>query len=223
MKITALSDTHGRHKQVELIGGDILIHAGDIEATCETSLTNFLEWFSRQDYKHKIFIGGNHDFYLQEQPRHSEEIVENYGVHYLNMEEVYIPCDKELDWVYSHKDEIPYNNDFLRIYGTPWSKEFNGWAFMKTIEELRNEYKAIPKGVDIIVTHAPPYHSELGIAPNGENVGVKGLPYAKFYICGHIHRGYGIKYDKKYDNTTINCAVLDENYRVNNQPINFEL
>ena len=30
MKITFISDTHTKHKQLDLPGGDILIHSGDI-------------------------------------------------------------------------------------------------------------------------------------------------------------------------------------------------
>jgi predicted phosphodiesterase len=30
MQITLISDTHGFHSQLQLVGGDLLIHAGDV-------------------------------------------------------------------------------------------------------------------------------------------------------------------------------------------------
>ena len=65
-KITFISDTHGKHHEItdDLSGGDILIHAGDImnSGRHKEEALSFLEWFNSLDnYKHKIFIAGNHD------------------------------------------------------------------------------------------------------------------------------------------------------------------
>ena len=62
MKIHCISDTHTRHREIELPGGDVLIHAGDIMSKFRPkSITEFLVWFSEQNYTTKIFIAGNHD------------------------------------------------------------------------------------------------------------------------------------------------------------------
>jgi predicted phosphodiesterase len=66
MKFIAISDTHGLHAQLRLPKGDVLLHAGDVcSRGTEKEVLNFLAWFSEQDYKYKIFIAGNHDFYLK--------------------------------------------------------------------------------------------------------------------------------------------------------------
>ena len=53
MRITFISDTHTKHKQCEmdLPGGDILIHSGDIMGSGYrwTELQDFLNWFSSLD------------------------------------------------------------------------------------------------------------------------------------------------------------------------------
>ena len=62
MKLHCISDTHTRHREIELPGGDVLIHAGDIMSRPDPSqLIEFLVWFDDQDYTTKIFIAGNHD------------------------------------------------------------------------------------------------------------------------------------------------------------------
>jgi predicted phosphodiesterase len=63
-RITGISDTHNKHNQLEgkLPGGDILIHAGDITSLGrKDEVKRFIKWFSKQEYKYKVFIAGNHD------------------------------------------------------------------------------------------------------------------------------------------------------------------
>lgn len=60
MKIVAMADTHGKHDQVDVPDGDVLIHAGDFThfgQRCES----FVGWYSRLPHKHKIIILGNHE------------------------------------------------------------------------------------------------------------------------------------------------------------------
>lgn len=66
--IIALSDTHGKHRQIVLPQGvDILIHCGD---ACtdgnKHELQDFFEWFTVQKATDKIFIAGNHDYFVDE-------------------------------------------------------------------------------------------------------------------------------------------------------------
>ena len=51
MRITHISDTHNKHKQLngKLLGGDILIHSGDISSLGRKhEIGEFLKWFSKQ-------------------------------------------------------------------------------------------------------------------------------------------------------------------------------
>ena len=113
MKITFISDTHTKHHQVtsQLPGGDLLIHAGDLmnSGHNKNEINYFCEWFESQDYKHKIFIAGNHDKMFEDHPLESNTIVNNYDVTYLQDDEDII--------------------DGIKIYGSPWQPEFYDWAF----------------------------------------------------------------------------------------------
>jgi predicted phosphodiesterase len=73
MKVTLISDTHTKHKQLngDLPGGDLLIHAGDFmnSGYDKTDATEFFDWFDKIDnYDDKIFIAGNHDRIMQNEP-----------------------------------------------------------------------------------------------------------------------------------------------------------
>ena len=69
-RITFISDTHTKHDKLNgfLPGGDILIHAGDLTSRGYiTEIENFMKWYDKiNNYDHKIFIAGNHDFGFQD-------------------------------------------------------------------------------------------------------------------------------------------------------------
>lgn len=69
MKLTAISDTHGRHRDVIINDGDIIIHAGDFLAKSNSDhLTDFCSWHAALDFRFKILISGNHDRYRLRKP-----------------------------------------------------------------------------------------------------------------------------------------------------------
>ena len=109
MKITFISDTHTKHHQVtsQLPGGDLLIHAGDLmnSGYNKKEINHFCEWFESQDYKHKIFIAGNHDKMFEDHPLESNTIVNNYDVTYLLKQK----------W-----SLIPTGTDILITHGPPY-------------------------------------------------------------------------------------------------------
>lgn len=60
MDIIHISDTHGIHK-IEIPKCDVLIHSGDIGSRTDIKeLKLFLDWFSKQPAKIKLFTAGNH-------------------------------------------------------------------------------------------------------------------------------------------------------------------
>jgi len=113
MEIVAISDTHNKHKQIDLIhfqGADVLIHAGDATGRGQKGeIKKFLEWYGSIPAKLRIFVPGNHDIGFEERPGYYTRIAKEYGVTVL--------IDKELVW------------EGVKFYGMPWTPQFCDWAF----------------------------------------------------------------------------------------------
>lgn len=46
--------------------GDLIIHAGDVsESGTNQECLEFIQWFSKHSFNHKVFIAGNHDFIFE--------------------------------------------------------------------------------------------------------------------------------------------------------------
>lgn len=124
MKIVAFSDCHWLYKKISRFPkGDILIFAGDWcgagESLYET--LHFVNWFEKLKYPHKIVIPGNHDIFCENNPFFCKELFRERGAVLLI-------------------DEMIEVNG-LKIYGTPWSPEFNNWAFMEKKKTLKRFLK----------------------------------------------------------------------------------
>ena len=62
IRIVLISDTHNRHRTMQMPEGDILIHAGDFTNNGkEKEIKEFDTWLASLDYQHKILVPGNHD------------------------------------------------------------------------------------------------------------------------------------------------------------------
>merc|ERR1712039_229254 len=58
------------------------------------------------------------------------------------------------DIVYLEDEEYCVHG--IRIYGSPWLPEFGYWAFnLPRGQPLADRWKAIPRGVDILLVHGP--------------------------------------------------------------------
>lgn len=86
MQIVAISDTHGKHLDLQpLPEGDVLIHAGDITRSgTKEQVVDFLQWFAEQKHIHKIFIAGNHDFFFEQADSDEISCIIPEGIIYLN-------------------------------------------------------------------------------------------------------------------------------------------
>lgn len=230
LEIHAVSDLHGN--MPSLPGGDILIIAGDLTARdTEKDWSDFEMWLFSQKYEEKIFIGGNHDNFLQSMPSH------NMGRYWRKIPYVTYLCDSEYEVAfYPNLSVIEEGQTFyrpkLKIWGSPWQPSFIGQnpkcaAFsLDTEDELAEKFKLIPDDVDILITHGPPY----GILDKCQmqNVGSKALTdkvttiRPMLHIFGHIH-DCGMQsindfdeYENK-DSHFLNCAFVDEDYEPRNQ------
>jgi len=218
MKITFISDTHNKHGLItkDLHGGDLLIHAGDISSMgYKHEIQSFCKWYNGLDnYTHKVFIAGNHDWGFQDHPEQTKEVVEFY---------------KNITYLQDQIDVIgETTEDMVKIWGSPWQPEFYNWAFNlpRNGESLKAKWDLIPTDTDILITHGPAWgyvDKVIGTqTPLGCELLVSKIKEIKpkIHVCGHIHSGYGYYFD---GNTHfINAAVLGENYNYTNEPMTVE-
>lgn len=207
MKFVAISDTHGQHHQLTLPSGDVLIHAGDIIMNgSAAAVLDFLDWFTRQGFKHKIFIAGNHDFYFEKSTAAEIAAIIPGNVVYLNDSGVTI-------------------ND-IYLWGSPISPWFFNWAFNRRRgDAIQAHWNLIPPHTNILITHGPAVDKSDSTI-SGRHVGCSNLAdrvnaiKPAVHICGHIHEAYG---ELEHDGTRYcNASVLNKHYKRVNPPLFFD-
>lgn len=132
-----------------------------------------------------------------------------------------LACSLLTNATYLRDEETVING--IRFYGSPWSPKFFSWAFNKKRgKELLSVWKKIPSGVDVLITHTPPY-GVLDEVPRSGNVGCQDLLdelsriQPNVHCFGHIHEGYG---RTEVDGTTfVNASICNDHYRPINLPV----
>lgn len=200
IKIWHFSDTHTYHELLNIPEGvDVAIFSGDCSNPSNVKLNepeviNFLQWFAQVPIKHKIMIAGNHDTSIEKRIV-TKEIIESYGIIYLENESVEI--------------------EGLKIWGSPHTPQFGNWAFMKDRSKLDAIWQKIPEDTDILVIHGPA-KGVLDLSENYDNYvemcGCSALRkriqviQPKLFCFGHIHNtGHIVNagYTKLYSCDTI--------------------
>ncbi|MDD3267247.1 MAG: metallophosphatase domain-containing protein [Burkholderiales bacterium] len=201
MKIVCISDTHSQYHILNdiLPDADMIIHAGDlVRHGSVEEIQDFINWYSKLNYKYKIFIGGNHDGSLE----HSKD-------------QIHIP--KNIIYLENTLIEI----EGIKIWGSPVSPPYRSFGFMWDEKRREELYKTVPK-CDILINHSPPLGT-LDLIEEGRNVGCEYLALAiakvkpKLVICGHIHESYGTI--KKDGTIYINPSIMTKKYQPTNLPI----
>jgi Icc-related predicted phosphoesterase len=207
-----LSDTHGRHEQVRLPPGDVLVHAGDFTRNGEIeSVRSLSSYFEKQrlSFREIICIAGNHE--LTFHPRHYQEVWSEFH------EECVDPaaCRAALrNCVYledaSHTTERDGGVGEIRVYGSPWTPRFFDWAFnLSRGRAIREKWRLIPDSTDVLITHGPPLgrgdcvtHNHRVNGKSGGRVGcvdlleeVQQRVRPRVHAFGHIHEDRGCWYD----------------------------
>ena len=219
MRIVLISDTHGLHNSIRVPHGDLLIHAGDLSSSgTYREVAAAAQWLGSLPHRHKIAIAGNHDLLFERQPTQAAALLRSAGVIYLQ--------------------DSGTNVDGLSIYGSPWQPEFMHWAFNVQRGQLAKYWKQIPTGLDILITHGPPYGILDQRIPPGmrrfapwedeepfagsDHVGDEELLAAvervkpRVHVFGHIHSGYGVTQNQHTG--FYNASLCDENYEPIHEP-----
>ena len=211
MRIAAISDLHG-YLPAEIPAADLVIIAGDVcpdvRGTAWPGLrhmaaTNqaawlagtFAPWLERLETNHIVLCWGNHDY------------VGEFAPEWLPPLRADVITD----------DEVTIGG--LRLYGMPWTFTIPGvWAFDVPPERIAMYAQAIPEGIDILVTHGPPY-GRLDRVVSGERAGSRALAEAvarvrpRLHVFGHIHEARG------QTGNSYNVALVDAQYQPYDLPV----
>jgi Icc-related predicted phosphoesterase len=172
---------------------------------------SFIPWLKRVPAKHKVFIGGNHDFGMEDGGflRLLRLLALPDNIHYLQDSSVEI--------------------DGLNLYGFPWVPNLPTWAFHADEPTLQDKIGKIPSSTDILISHGPPagildevlyaHYPHVGCPFMPDQVDRRIQP--ALYVCGHIHESYGTK--EVGDTLYANVAQMDRWYEPVNAMVEFDL
>ena len=179
-----------------------------------------LTWLSHMPHAHVIYVAGNHDWMFDpaapssfrtwrlERRRTRDSLIADFPrVTYLQDAETII--------------------DGVKFYGSPWQPYFLGWAFnfpRDAGDEARETWSRIPRDVDVLITHGPPYGVLDGTPDRDEHFGdaelgarIRDLDKLRLHVFGHIHEGSG-RLDRD-PVTFLNVSICTIKYAPTNRPV----
>ena len=222
MRIAAVSDLHGQLPVIPPC--DLLIVAGDVcpdavdRQPCAFAPELQKAWFDREvrpwlaaaPATHKVLTWGNHDVCGEQCDFAADHptVADSRMLHILKAEAT----------------TIPSGTGGLTVWASPWCHPCGIWAFIRSREQIEEIYSTIPIGIDVLVSHQPPYGYCDGAidwgstrrTPSGSKELLQAIDRVKprVVICGHIHEGHG---GAEHHGTRIfNVSVIDEGYRMVN-------
>ena len=156
-------------------------------------------WLGELPHRHKIVIPGNND-YLLEEPKERKVITNAM---------LLVDSGVEIEG--------------LKVWGSPVTPLYGGAFGMSRPEDRKKLWASIPEGLDILVTHTPPFAILDHSLPSGPR---EGCPYLfaevfrarpRLHVFGHIHAGYGTL---RTDNTLfVNASLMGEDGSLSRKPV----
>jgi predicted phosphodiesterase len=201
MRIVLISDTHGLHRKVEVPGGELLIHAGDftLDSKPPSVVSDFNAWLGSLPHRHKVVIPGNHEFILEE-PRNRGAITNAI---------LLVDTGVEIEG--------------LRIWGSPVTPLYGGAFGKSNPEDRKRHWASIPEGLDILITHGPPFAILDHGGSEERREGCPQLLEAVFralprvHVFAHIHHGYGTL--RTNHTLFVNASLLGEDGSLGRKPV----
>jgi len=212
--IMIISDTHEHTPNITgMPPVDVLIHTGDLTnfGDLET-LRASIEMLNTIPAELKLVIAGNHDISLDPIRRVENMTDDEYANLHAAALEIMTGSEVRSNNIqYLSEDTYNFsleNGAKFTVYASPYTPGSGGWAFPYELTEDRfNDAKQIapnrksiatspiPAGVDIVMTHGPPY--SILDQVDGQNIGCPNLLRAVsrvkplMHCFGHIHEGHG--------------------------------
>jgi predicted phosphohydrolase len=178
VRLVAVADTHTFQDELDVPGGDVFIHAGDLcRGGTLDELAPVAAWIRALPHPTKIVVAGNHDWCFC---RERDAALELFGGAVIYLED-------------SGTDV-----GGLAVWGSPWQPAFNDWAYnLPRGAALADKWALIPETTDVLITHGPP----AGIGDrigDARRAGCAELLEAtrrvapKLHLFGHIHADGGL-------------------------------
>ena len=207
MRLVVVSDTHGRHEELGILEGDVLIHCGD---ACNgfqrdpEDVDRLDSWFGRQQFDVILCTGGNHDFAFEKRRSVGREVLQNA---------IFL-------------EDSRFEMGGVNFYGSPWTPELEGWAFYLKPELAETRWSQIPADTDVLITHTPP----AGVLDSNSSGKQCGCPHLRdritevrpsIHCFGHVHASAGthsadgIQY--------MNASMVSSRYRIVHTPLIYQL
>ena len=221
VRIVLVSDTHNRHRKLQLPEGDILIHAGDFTNNgTRKEIEDFDNWLASLDqFQHKILVPGNHDTGTEEKALlrdASQRKKQGESLEVTNVENATVLRGEMVHVIGLKVFGLP---DTLDPYNLLW------WAYRAdTEEEMKVRAEGISDGVDVLISHMPPF----GVGDTchtGQRAGSRSLREVvlgaeqppKLWAFGHIHECGGRAFRAKGIETVMvnaaSCPLLGKGLR----------
>lgn len=198
MRLVCISDVHGQFDEVHLLSGDVLVIAGDLCEPADKHLKAANGWVE------SICDGFRCIVYVP--GNHDLAIVEHPG-RYHSLAPTLLQnmlVDSEIEF------------EGVHFYGMPY-------------ESLgrENAEERIPDGIDVLVTHEPPYGILDEAPPSRDRARIGNAPLRRsvlrikprVHIFGHAHFGHGMKHidETLFANVAV-CGRPNKYYGVAHKP-----
>ncbi|CAE7730042.1 unnamed protein product [Symbiodinium pilosum] len=130
LRLVCISDTHGKHRELMLPDGDVLIHAGDFtQYGREEHAQDFNSWIADQQHRVKLVILGNHESNADWAKR-AEEVLSSAAV-------------------------LRQSSFDLKVPGSETPLRFFGTDFFWPCQGENPYFGQIPAGTDVVLAHGP--------------------------------------------------------------------
>ena len=230
IRFVLTSDTHGKHRQLEVPKGDVLLHCGDFtNYGGRDEVRDFSDWLAGLDFKHKIIVAGNHDYtfdfkkeaHFKEILKHNKQFENEACFDFQDISSELRGCTYLED---SSTEVFGY-----KIYGTPYQLEYTDSAFQVPESKLMEVFKKIPLDTQILMTHSAPHSiCDTGKLPDMK-CGSKSLfeisrslPALLYHVFGHTHESYG-SHMPEDGAVYLNACFCFPGYSVGRLPFVFDL
>ena len=207
MKVVVISDTHGDHRKLGVLEGDVLVHCGDFEdlfGPDDQMLDDVDAWFGEQRFELILCTGGNHDLALEQRLMAGQAPFQNA--------------------LFLLDETVTFHG--LKFHGAPWVPQLSGHAFFADRPALTAAWSRIPDDVDVLITHTPP-RGALDVSSRGLVLGCEALAARlemlspRLHCFGHVHAGRGQEH--RHGTTYVNATSVNSHFEIAHPPVFIEL